>query len=427
MRRRAVEVLVAVLLLVVLPAAWVLRGGPSAPPRSSLDEAIRLARAQRFDEAETLAARFLAAVPTDSRARLLVAQLQLSRSEPKATEALTTLEVADPDDRPLAALFHLERGKAHYYLGDYVAAERAWREALKLDPTVPEAGWALLDLYYVEGRSDEAAALAMKLRTTEPDKRDRILLLLELVRAEARPLAAPLVITRLERALSRNPEDLEALLGLGRAEIRDSKLDEAIARFETAVARAPERADVWDALLTGLDDAGKTDRFAAALERVPSSIRDDPRLVRHIARRAHNDQDWPNAAKLYRAAIEYRSDQPTVAYRLSRVLRALGDEPAAAAIEKRFRGFESAAKEVVELYEEADAIKTHGVEPQPALYRRLADLCERLGRNDQALGWYEHILESAPDDSEARAALDRLRSRRAEASTAAERGVGGER
>ena len=44
-------------------------------------------------------------------------------------------------------------GKAHYQQGRYDLAEDCWTEALRLDPIVPEAGWALVDLLDKEGRT----------------------------------------------------------------------------------------------------------------------------------------------------------------------------------------------------------------------------------------------------------------------------------
>ena len=62
-----------------------------------------------------------------------------------------------------------ERSGAHQFLVDGGAvvlspgdscleAEICWTDALRLDPIVPEAGWALVDLLDKEGRTEEARA-----------------------------------------------------------------------------------------------------------------------------------------------------------------------------------------------------------------------------------------------------------------------------
>ena len=51
------------------------------------------------------------------------------------------------------------------------------------------------------------------------------------------------------------------------------------------------------------------------------------------------------------------------------------------------RGAESARKQTLDLYREADAVPTLGTAPHPELYHRLADNRERLGRLDEAAAW----------------------------------------
>ena len=85
------------------------------------------------------------------------------------------------NDRVLAALVELYRGKAEYRLARMDDAEASWNKALRLNPTVPEAGWCLLELYYLQGRPDDARRLALRLHEVEPDPRDRVQFLLELL------------------------------------------------------------------------------------------------------------------------------------------------------------------------------------------------------------------------------------------------------
>ena len=69
-----------------------------------------------------------------------------------------------------------------------------------------------------------------------------------------------------------------------------------------------------------------------------------------------------------------------------------------------------ARDQILPLYEEAEADKTLGVAPHPALYHRLADLRERMGRNDEALAWHRLVLRDQPDEPTSRAAVARLQA-----------------
>ena len=75
-------------------------------------------------------------------------------------------------------------GKARYQQGRYDLAEVAWTEALRLDPLVPEAGWALIALLDKEGRVPEAHRWGMRLYEVEPNPIDRARLLLEMARLD---------------------------------------------------------------------------------------------------------------------------------------------------------------------------------------------------------------------------------------------------
>ena len=107
--------------------AWA--GWVAVRPGPTLDQVVALAQAGRFDEAQALAAEYVRRDPDDNHAHLLIAQMALNRPEPPTPPggrpdpkpALLALEHLDrvrirPDDRALAALVALNRGKAEYRL-----------------------------------------------------------------------------------------------------------------------------------------------------------------------------------------------------------------------------------------------------------------------------------------------------------------------
>src|SRR5262249_58704670 len=128
----------------------------------------------------------------------------------------------------MAVTLQLCRGRALDRLLRFSEAEAAWLEALKADPAAPEAGWHLLNLYYLQGREEEARRLALRLYEVEPDPHDRVLLLLELVRPDARPPAPGSIVKLLEPAVRQHPDDLQSAVALGLARVRAGQVDAAI-------------------------------------------------------------------------------------------------------------------------------------------------------------------------------------------------------
>lgn len=383
-------------------------------PKPTLDEVPALAAAGRFAEAESRLRAYLRAYPDDARANYLIAQLILDRPGPSADDARRALgyvEKIRPDSPGKAALAELYRGKAYFFLARFDDAEASWGKALKLDPTVPEAGWGLLELYYLQGRGDEARRLALRLHETETDARDRVKLLLELARQDYKVLAPGAIVQWFEPKVIQNPNDLHATLALGRGLILDSRIEQGLALLRKAVAGHPEDPEAWHALLNGLDDGGAEGAaLADVLGRIPPALAADPRFEKHRGRVAQERRDWPAAVLAYRRAVEHDPNDPRLLYRLGRALRNAGEVSEAERIERAYQIYQAASKVLPKLYEEAAADPSLGAVPNPDLYRRMADLRERMGRRGEAAAWHRLVLEASPGDPQSRAALDRLAS-----------------
>lgn len=388
-------------------------------PLPDLGRAIALAKAGRFDEAESIARDYLRRDPGSSRARMLAAQFAMQRPDPPHAEgelldpgpALRALEHLDrirTDDRGLSALVALYRGKAQYRLGRLVEAEASWEEAIRLDPRIPEAGWHLLELYYLQGRSEPARRLALRMHEVEPDAHDRVQYLLELLRQEAQPPAPESLIGVFEPIVRRNPDDFRANAALGLALERSGRVDPGLEALRRAVRARPDQPDAWEAWLTGLEEAGQIDALARAWDRLPGSLSDSPRFAKFAARIAQERGDGEAAVSLYRRAREADPRDRTLAFRLARALRNAGRADEADRIDGTLRVAQDAAREVPALYQELNATPTLGTSPHPELYRRAADLRERMGALEESLAWRRLALRDRPDDAESRAALERL-------------------
>jgi tetratricopeptide (TPR) repeat protein len=300
-------------------------------------------------------------------------------------------------------------GKAHYQQKRYDLAETCWKEALKLDPTVPEAGWALIDLLDFEGRTEEAHQLGMQLFEVEPDPRDRVRLLLEMSRIDIEKVAPGSAVQVFEPVWRQHPGYLPLALAVGLALVHNSQSAEGIEVLGDALKRHPDSAEAWDGWLTGLDESYQPDRLRQEFARLPRSLAADPRFARHEGNVAQGARDWPRAASAYRRAYAFEPFNGVVLYQLRMALRGTGATAEVHRVDQLLTLYRNAFKQMRPVHGEASAIKTLGLEPRPDLYHRLAALREQMGRLDEARAWHRLVLRDVPDDALSLAALARLK------------------
>lgn len=387
------------LLVLLVASAWWTWWAFRPAPRLDTVEFERLTSLGRFGDADRLVRDHLDGVPDDPRANYLRAQLLLERPDQAhralskeeinaVSEHLNRLERADPAGRvvPLA-LQALYRGNALYQQKRWEEAERSWLAALGHDSRVPEAGWSLLDLYYLEDRRGDARRLALKLFETEPDRRDAAQLLLELVRQDAiRPEPASLVL-QFEPVVAAEPGGVRTTIALGQALIRSSQAERGLAILESLHTALPENAEVWEGWLAGLELASQLDRLAEEVDRLPVELARRPEFARAVGLAAQHRGDWAAAARAYERAVAHDPSEFGTLVRLERALRFAREEAAAEACAARIARHREALGQVLGLYDEADAVRTLGVEPQMALCERLAALREAMGLHDEAAAW----------------------------------------
>ncbi len=335
-------------------------------------------------------------------------QLATEPADPRPDLALEHLAAVRTRDPKQAALVRFFEGKAQYQKRRYDLAEAAWAAALRLDPAVPEAGWALIDLLDKESRVQEAHRLGMRLQETEPDPLDRARLLLEMGRLDIDQVSPGSQVLLFGPLAREHPDNLPLALTLGLALVRDSRGAEGIEVLEAALHRHPESPEAWDAWLTGLYGAFRPDRLAEEFTRLPGSMADDPRFAEHEGMVAQDARDWPRAVRAFRRATEYEPSNGILWYRLRAALRQVGDAAELERVNRWYTSFEEAFKRMRPTYHEALATPNLGVSPYPELYHRLADLRERMGRSDEARAWHRRVLRDDPSDVISLAALERL-------------------
>jgi tetratricopeptide (TPR) repeat protein len=248
----------------------------------------------------------------------------------------------------------------------------------------------------------------MRAIEVEPDPLDRARLLLEMARMDIDQVAPGSQVVLFGPLSRQHPDNLPLALTLGLALVRDSRGAEGIEVLEDALRRHPDSPEAWDAWLTGLYGAFRSDRLAEEFDRLPKAMADDPRFAEHEGIVAQDARDWPRAVRAFRRATMYEPHNGILWYRLRAALRQVGDAAELERVNRWYTSYEEAVKRMRGVYEEAIAVKDIGVSPHPELYHRLADLRERMGRPDEARAWHRLVLRDDPSDPISLAALDRL-------------------
>jgi tetratricopeptide (TPR) repeat protein len=405
--RQPMWILLSALVILIGSAALVAWRVIQLPP--DIGAICALAREGQFDRAQQLLACYLEAFPDDNRGHLLMAQFAMDRPDVEPQLALDHLGRIRSTTRKDAAVVRFSVGKAHYQQKRYDLAETCWNEALELDPTVPEAGWALIDLLDFEARTEEAHRLGMRLFEVEPDPRDRVRLLLEMSRIDIDKVAPGSLVQVFEPVWRAHREYLPLALAVGLALVRNSQSAAGIEVLRDALERHPESAEAWDGWLTGLDEGFRPDLLTREFARLPSSLAALPRFAKHEGHVAQEAHDWPRAVNAYRRAHAFEPFNGVVLYRLRTALRAAGETALLDRADRLLTAYRNAVNQIRPVYAEAFAIKTLGLEPHTELYHRLAGLREQTGRFDEARAWHRLVLRDVPDDALSTAALVRLK------------------
>jgi tetratricopeptide (TPR) repeat protein len=373
-------------LLPLLAACWLLVAGarPFAPP---LEKVQALVTAGRVEEARAAIEGYLRKVPRDPKALVVAAELALHDPEPDPRRALAFLEKVDSADRKLAARVRLDQGRAWEGLGSMAEAESAWREALTLDPQIPEAGWSLLGLYYLQGREDEARRTALTLHRSEPDPHDRVQLLLELVRQDARPPDPGSIVEIFTPIVAAHPGDRRSAVALGLGLIRASRIEQGVELLRRTVQTQPDDLRCVRALLLGLEMAGQDGEVAQVLEGLTESQVSGPGFDRFKGRAAEARGDWAAAAESYLRACAHEPTDNSLAYRAGRVLKLAGRAEEAGRWATRARTGGEDSERIRELFDRADEQMQRFQSMAPDLMLELADLRDRTKRPEEASAW----------------------------------------
>jgi tetratricopeptide (TPR) repeat protein len=396
LRLRRISLAVAAVIPVAAGIALVVAG--ILQPRPTFEQVSELARSKRFDEALTQGNAYLRLFPRDPQALLVMAEIELSRPEPEPERALEFLERIKADTPSLAAWVLVDRGNADYLLARFDQSEACWREALKRDPTVLEAGRRLLDLLGLQGRFDEARTLALRQFKNETDQRERLRLLLRLTQLDVDPPDPWLVVKTFEPAALANSANLSTTLACGMALVTVSRSHEGLPMLRRAVDRNPDSPRAWDALLTGLETAAGRDEVVREVARMPQGFAAEPRFAKHQGWLQQELGHWHEAARAYEQAWNFEPDN-AIGYRLCRTLRLAGQGALADRFDRLVLDYRDAFKQARGLLDQANAAIKDGSPIDMATYALMAGLRERMRRTEEAQAWRRLVVLLSPGHS----------------------------
>ncbi len=322
-------------------------------PARSIEQALRLHRAGRLDEADRIYGAVLAADPHHFAAlhlsgilkhqqgrsvdalRLVAAALE---AQPGSADVLTSygviLDALERHDEALASFdkmlamrsndagAHYNRGNALKGLGRYAEALASYDRALALAPGLAVAHHNRGSTLAALDRHEEALA-----------SYDRVLsLALERAGIHASRGGASMALERrdesrasLDKAVAADPDIAEALNNRGKVLIRLKRYHEALASFDQALALCPEHPDALTNRGNALAEIGRFDEalasHAQALRLAPDFV--DAHLNRGNAFAAMNRMD--EALRSYAAATAIDPRHPEANFNEALIRLCLGD------------------------------------------------------------------------------------------------------
>jgi len=346
---------------------------------------------KRFDEALSLLARRSRSGPLASSDLLMKAdaEIQLGRNQ----EAIADLSLIG-DDEPDASRARLAIGQLELWtLHRTPRGEQALLAALRLDPKSIQARRELFKLYDIQGRNAERDDQLRALSESSSLSLNELLAWCRIKRPEGETRE---VTTLLQRFVAGDSDDQKSRAALARQLLRQGRLDEA----EAAIAALPERSNEAISLRVRLD-AERGDRIDEEVKPGTQSGA-SAELSRLRGRHALLNRDGNAALLHFREAQELEPGDRETLMGLGQSCRLLNDEASAS----RWLG---RVAEIDALESLVQRVVTGRNQKDVRLIHQIAELCEKLGRNDQAMAWYGYALGVDPLNTVSQRALYRLR------------------
>ncbi|MBI1944496.1 MAG: tetratricopeptide repeat protein [Deltaproteobacteria bacterium] len=369
--------------------------------------------AERDDEARTAFDRAIERAPARVEVRVNIARAYLSTDDKadavRASGVLATAADIAPDLPDVQTLI----GQAREAQDDLDGAEEAYWQAIRMAPQATTPRRRLLRLALARQRFAKAEQQADALLDIDADEPEHHLLRgLVAARQKNAPLARERYQTAIDKAHGDYPE---AWFNLGALEKDAGKLDAAVAAYEKAIALRPGYHAAENNLGLTLIAAGKLDaaeqRYREVLARAPSYAPGWVNLGKLYSQR----KMYPQAIDAYRKALEVKPDYARALLDLGVAYARSGRLDEAAATYKR--ALELNPRSVAAWYnlglaqrqtrdlpaaEQSFRQARELDQDHAASGKKLAQLVLARGAVDEARALLEDVLDTDPNDAEAR-------------------------
>jgi tetratricopeptide (TPR) repeat protein len=368
----------------------------SLPDAETLSRRARQAfMERRFDEAEADIIWVNALRDPTPLDLMLAAQFAIQKG--RTDEALAALAKV-PDDYSMAGQARLEAGQLELRRSRYVAAERWFLEAVRLDPKLVQARRELIYIYGMQLRRPELNAsfreLAKLSTLTYPE-----VFLWCLSRGVS--WEATEIVETLKKCLEADPTDRWARLGLAESLRELNRFDEA----DAALAPLPESDPVARPARVRIAMARGDDQLAESL--MAKGPVDDVDFALLRGRFALSRGETAEAVHQFRIAYEKAPTLREAVLSLGQALRATGDPAAGPLLEEVVKH-----ERLNALVQKAASDKNRD---DLALMRDLGEACAALGRFPEAHAWYNLAITKDPFDIPAQDGVRRLKELEAKA------------
>ncbi len=272
-------------------AAFLAKANELAPKNDQ--NRIRLARCYlaigRFADASKQALKVLEQTPDDGDA--IIALTEAARSKEDIQAAEQQLEKYPKKDD---ISFHLASANLFLSSGDLAAAEKAFRQALSVNPNSSAAHMALGDFYLLKKDQKQAAEEFKKAAELAPIRSMERLKYAAWMSAAGDKEETRRISTEMTRQA---PDYLPGWTLLAEVAFKDQKYDEALSLLENVFSRDPEYIDGRRLESQVMLAKGDTKKAVEVLERLDQTYPDTP-LIKYELARAYLKNNGLNQAKM---------------------------------------------------------------------------------------------------------------------------------
>ncbi|MCI0350782.1 MAG: tetratricopeptide repeat protein [Acidobacteriales bacterium] len=225
---------------------------------------------RRFSEAAQINEEILSADSKNVNA--LISKAQIYNNTERPADAIGIVETA-LERQPDNALGHYVLGVAANLTGDVARAEKEWRQAARLRPTLIEAQQSLANLAVQKGDVDLLASASEELVKAQPSSSNGYVLRALVAANRKEPQK---VEDNLQKAIALEPRNALGYTKLGVWRVNQKKYPAAVSLFEQALALDPNAGEALGGLVGIYADLQKNvsralDRVRLQIERSPSN------------------------------------------------------------------------------------------------------------------------------------------------------------